>query len=66
MKKCRMCDHCGYTNKGEKVCTKRLIYIEDIQGDFQCGDFLVGVQMSFALGVLTLSIVLLLLLTALI
>lgn len=27
MNKCSFCNHCAVTNKGEKVCTKYLIYI---------------------------------------
>lgn len=27
MNKCRLCEHCAITEKGERVCTKYLIYI---------------------------------------
>ena len=27
MNKCKICDHCAITEKGERVCTKYLIYI---------------------------------------
>ena len=27
MNKCSFCDHCSFTDKGEKVCTKYLVYI---------------------------------------
>lgn len=27
MNKCSFCNHCSFTDKGEKVCTKYLVYI---------------------------------------
>ena len=38
MERCSFCDHCGCTSKGEKVCTKHVIYVNEVD-NFKCNDF---------------------------
>lgn len=44
MKLCDFCDHCGRTEKGEQVCTKRLIYVGDLESYYPCTDFATSVE----------------------
>lgn len=39
MKLCDFCDHCCRTERGEDVCTKRLIYVGDLENYYPCNDF---------------------------
>ena len=42
MKKCDFCVYRAYTERGEQVCTKRLHYVEELEGDFMCSDFTIN------------------------
>lgn len=44
MKRCDFCDHCGRTDKNEEVCTKRLIYVGDLEHYYPCDDFEISVD----------------------
>lgn len=39
MKRCEFCEHKGFTEKAEEVCTKHLMYLGDIEHDFVCKEF---------------------------
>lgn len=39
MKKCKYCDHRGYTERGEEVCTKYLLYIGEDKVELPCKGF---------------------------
>lgn len=39
MKKCKFCDHQGFTEKGEEVCTKYLLYIGEDKVEQSCKGF---------------------------
>lgn len=39
MKKCKFCNHSGYTEKGEQVCTKYLLYIGEDKEELPCCGF---------------------------
>ena len=38
MKRCDFCVHKNCTQRGENVCEKRLIYLDEIKHDFPCED----------------------------
>ena len=42
MKKCDFCTYRSYTERGEQVCTKRLLYVGDHEGDIPCSDFTIN------------------------
>lgn len=39
MKKCKFCDHRAFTDNGEEVCTKYLLYIGDDKEELPCNGF---------------------------
>lgn len=39
MKKCKVCNHSGYTEEGKKVCTKYLLYVGEDKFEKPCGGF---------------------------
>lgn len=43
MKKCKFCDHLGHTEKGEKVCTKHLVCLEDLEEHY-CSDLEISID----------------------
>ena len=55
MKRCDFCAHCGRTEKDEQVCTKRLLYVGDLEGDFLCEDFTILLDLKAALIILGIS-----------
>lgn len=55
MKKCNFCDHCGCTEKNEKVCKKHLVYVGD-DVVFPCGSFTIKIEAKYAALVLGICI----------
>lgn len=39
MKKCKFCDHFSRTERGEEVCTKFLLYVEEDEIESPCKGF---------------------------
>ena len=39
MKKCKFCNHSGYTEKREQVCTKYLLYVGEDKFEKPCEGF---------------------------
>lgn len=39
MKKCNFCNHSGFTEKGEQVCTKYLLYVGEDKFEEPCSGF---------------------------
>ena len=56
MKKCSFCDHSCRTERGELVCAKRLLYVEDLE-EYPCSDFSVRFELKETLIVLGVCIV---------
>lgn len=55
MKRCEFCEHHCYTDNFEEVCCKHLIYIGDIENDFECREFKADPKViPVALGVVAL------------
>ena len=46
MKRCKFCEHQGFTEKAEEVCTKHLMYLGDIEHDFECKEFSTDLKAS--------------------
>lgn len=61
MKKCDLCVHVGYTKRNEQVCTKRLLYVEELEKEYPCEDFTVEVRGILRLLLIALFFVLILL-----
>ena len=51
MKKCIFCDHSCRTERGELVCAKRLLYVEDLE-EYPCSDFTIKFSVKEPLMVL--------------
>lgn len=39
MKKCKFCSHSGYTERGEQVCAKYLLYVGEDKFEKTCSGF---------------------------
>lgn len=48
MKKCKFCEHIGRTEKGESVCTKKMVCLEDLE-EFPCSDLEITIDTKHAL-----------------
>lgn len=55
MKKCNFCDYLGHTEKGEKICTKHLIYVGDDQEYFPCEGFTFRVDVKLMIIAIVIS-----------
>lgn len=55
MKKCNFCDYCSRTDRDEQVCTKRLLYVEDLE-EYPCSDFTIKFSIKEPLMVLGVCI----------
>lgn len=66
MKRCDFCGFSGRTEKGEQVCTKRLLYVGDLEKDYPCNDFSVRIDSKAILFALIAGIAALTILTLII
>lgn len=66
MKRCDFCGFCGRTEKDEQVCTKRLLYVGDLEKDYPCSDFSVRIDSKAILVALIAGIAALTILTLII
>lgn len=44
MKKCDFCIYSGCTDRNEQVCTKRLLYVEELEKEYPCSYFTINVS----------------------
>ena len=62
MKRCDICGYCSRTERDEQVCTKRLLYVGDLEKDYPCSDFSVRFDVKetvIVLGVCILALIIL-------
>lgn len=64
MKKCSFCDYSCRTKREELVCTKKLLYVEDLE-ECPCGDFTIKLDVKNALIVVGVAVVIISVLVAL-
>ena len=56
MKKCDFCIHCGCTDKNELVCSKRLLYVEEVDKNYPCSDFAINFPGTLRVALVGLAI----------
>ena len=66
MKRCDFCVHCDHNEWNEQVCTKRLLYVGDLEKDYPCNDFSVRIDSKAILFALIAGIAALTILTLII
>lgn len=64
MNKCKFCEHCAKTNRGELVCDKYLVYVGKNDGDIRCREFMISPATIFIAGAIVLSVIVLLIVAA--
>lgn len=64
MNKCKFCEHCAKTNRGELVCDKYLVYVGKNVDLIGCREFLISPATIFIAGAIALSVIVLLIVAA--